>query len=626
MKKVIPGVIVLAAVAVAVALVFFKRASSHHVPALELAPAESIFFLHFPDLKRTAMRWPQTGVAKIGAEPEMQAFLAKAKENGQLKLWTEKIWKLASVDPGEAFVAVTSIDGPSPKFIAGISFAGRKSALEEALTEPRAEFKKAWPAGKSDVVLQGKTEIETFTYDDKTVGEAIQNGWYLVSNDMELLRKTLSAPAEGLGAQALGADVLYKKATSHLPVDGEAVMYAKLSVLTERLVSLLVASGQTPDPKQLEELKKMQALAWGTKFEGAQMRDTLFLLSPGSSKEAPLARNSLALSGPGTFLTYASPLPATFEMPEASMALGMLVPGFAAMQKGLEDKGLKWGDFGKGFGPEFGVVANWMENAQQPSMLLALDVRDAATARGFVEVFTGDLPGSPAWGRKEENGVTIFQSPATGGLVSLTPTAALTDKFLVIGLSAPEIIAALEQLKSGQMAIANTPAYGVAVKAVGAPTSGFAYLDLKALFERSYGTLRPFLAMSLMFSPEAGQYLDAGKLPNAETIGKHLTPSVYSQSVTEEGTLVESVGTLTFNQVMIGVVGGAVAAAFPMIESSLAGGLKIDPNTLQITPPAPVAPPGVVAPEKAAGEEGVPKSGSALERVPPVLPPPAPVQ
>lgn len=595
MKKVIPGVIVLVAVAVAVGLVFFKRASSHHLPAVELAPADTIFFLHFPDLKRSAVRWPQTGLAKIGAEPEMQTFLAKAKESAPMKLWTEKIWKLANVDPGEGFLAVTSIDGNAPKFIAGFSFAGRKSTMEEFLAEPRAEFKKSYPAGKSDVVLQGKTEIETFTYDDKTVGEAIQDGWYLVSNDMELLRKTLSVPPEGLGAQALGANELYKKATSHLPADGEAVAYAKVSVLTERLVSLLVASGQTPDPKQVEQLKNMQALAWGTKFEGAQMRDTLFLLSPGGDKEAPLARNSLALSGPGTFLTYASALPVTFDVPESSLALGMLVPSFGAMQKGLEDKGLKLSDFGKAFGPEFGVVANWIENAMQPSLLLALDVRDAATARTFVEVFTGDLPGSPAWGRKEENGVTIYQSPASGGLIPITPTAALTDKFLVIGFSQPEILAALEQLKSGQAAIASTPGYGPAVKAVGAPTSGFAYLDMKTLFERSYGTFRPFLAMSLMFSPEAGQYIDAGKLPNAETIGKHLTPSVYSQSVTEEGTLVESVGTLTFNQVMVGVVGGAVAAAFPMIESSLAGGLKIDPNTLQITPPAP---PAAVAPEK----------------------------
>ena len=260
------------------------------------------------------------------------------------------------------------------------------------------------------------------------------------------------------------------------------------------------------------------------------------------------------------------------------------------MEKSLADKNLKWSDFGKAFGPEFGVVGNWMEKASQPSLLVALDVRDPAMARGFVDVFTGDLPGSPAWGNKVQNGATIFQSPASGGLIPITPTAALTDKFLVIGFSEPEIVAALEQLKTGQSAIASTPAYGSVVKTVGTPTSGFAYLDLKSLFERSYGTLRPFLAMQLMFTPDAGKYIDAGKLPEVDVISKHLAPSVYSQSVTEEGTLVESTGTLTLNQVMVGLVGGAVVAAFPMIENSFAGGLKLDPNTFQLTPPTPEPP------------------------------------
>ena len=54
------------------------------------------------------------------------------------------------------------------------------------------------------------------------------------------------------------------------------------------------------------------------------------------------------------------------------------------------------------------------------------------------------------------------------------------------------------------MSIAQTPAYQGAAKAVGQPTSGFGYLDLKTLFERSYGTMRPFIAMSHLdpVSPE----------------------------------------------------------------------------------------------------------------------------
>jgi len=196
--------------------------------------------------------------------------------------------------------------------------------------------------------------------------------------------------------------------------------------------------------------------------------------------------------------------------------------------------------------------------------------------------------------------------------VAITPTVALTDKFMVVGFSEPEIVAALAQLKTGKAAITAVPAFEQMAKTVGTPTAGFGYLDMKSLFEHSYGTMRPFLAMSLAFSPDSAKYIDAGKLPNAEVIGKHLTPSIYSQSVTSEGTLVESVGTLTFNQVLVGTVGAAVVAAYPMIESSLGSGFKFDPNTL-FTPPGapdpktdPQNPPKTDAPTEPKGDSAAP--------------------
>lgn len=564
--------------------------------ATELVPAETIFFAHFPDLRRSAERWPKTSLAQIGAEREVQDFLAKPRAAvPQLKMWSEKLAQLQRIQPGEAFVAVTSIDGPAPRFVAGLSFSGRQAELEALLAEPRAEMKRAWPAGRSEITTHQRTEIETFTYGDKVVGEAIRDGWYLVSNDLDLLRGTIDAVPQGLGPKGLGANELYGKATARLPQDGEAVLYAQVGVLSERLVSLLVASGQTLDPKQVADLKKVQAIAWGTKFDGAQMRDTLFVLSPGNESEPPLARSTLAFSTPQTFLTYAAALPTTMELPESSLALGAFIPGFAAMEKALADQGLKFADFGKAFGREFGAVLSWPESSPQPSTLLALEVRDAAKAKGFVEALTGGLPPSPAWGRQEKDGVTIYQSPAVSGLIAMTPCLALTDRFLILGFSQAEIAVALDQLKAGQIVIAQSAAFGQVAKTVGEPTSGFGYLDLKTLFERSYGTLRPFLAMSLAFSPDSAKYIDAGKLPSTEVISKHLSPSVYSQSVSADGTLIESVGTLTFNQVLVGTIGGAVAAAFPMIESALAGGMKLDPNSL--LNPAAVPPKTAPAPE-----------------------------
>ena len=56
--------------------------------------------------------------------------------------------------------------------------------------------------------MQGKTPIETFTYQDKTVGEAISGGWYLLSNDLNLLRQTIEMNPQDRKAKLLEEQIL----------------------------------------------------------------------------------------------------------------------------------------------------------------------------------------------------------------------------------------------------------------------------------------------------------------------------------------------------------------------------------------------------------------------------------
>jgi len=578
MKKIIPSVIGLLALAT-VAFVVFKKTVGAHVPAAMLVPGETLLFVDLPNLPRTALRWPKTGLAQILAEPEVQGFLEKARaKDGPAKQMEEKLGQVLRVAPREAFVAVTSIEGTSPKWIAGFAFLGRKKDAEALLAEPRAGWKAAWPAGKSDIGMHGETAVETFTSGEAVMAEAFKGGWYLVSNNVALLHGTLDACGRpGGAADALGTREVFKKATAPLKADGDAVIFAQLGTLTERMTSLLVASGQAPDPKQIAELKRVQAVAWGTKMEGTQLRDTIFLLSPGGKPEPRLKLNAEGGRTGETFLTYVMKLPEKIEMPDSAGLVGGYLPMLAPMEKALAARGLTWADLTGAFGPELGLVADWAVKDGQPTAVLGLDVRDAVKARAFVEVFTGEIPGTKPWGRAEKDGVALFQSPPGEGLLPLSQSVALTDKFLFFGFS-PESVGG---------AVARWLAPFAGKHTLGEPTSGYGHLDTKTLFERSYGTLRPFLAMSLAFNADAGQYLDAGKLPGTETISRHLTPSIYSQRVTTEGTLVESVGTLTFNQVILAAIGGGITAAFPLIESTLNDGLKLDPSLLQLPQPAP---------------------------------------
>ena len=91
MKKVIPAVIALLALATA-GFVVYKKTIGSHVPAAMLVPGETVLFVDMPNLPRTALRWPQTGLAKILAEPEMQKFLEKPRAaGGPMKALDEKL-------------------------------------------------------------------------------------------------------------------------------------------------------------------------------------------------------------------------------------------------------------------------------------------------------------------------------------------------------------------------------------------------------------------------------------------------------------------------------------------------------------------------------------------------------
>jgi hypothetical protein len=93
------------------------------------------------------------------------------------------------------------------------------------------------------------------------------------------------------------------------------------------------------------------------------------------------------------------------------------------------------------------------------------------------------------------------------------------------------------------------------------------------LFERIYGTARPVAVLWAGFTPKVGEFVDVGKLPATETISKHLGPIIYSQSITSEGELMESVGPVTLGQAAVGIGAGIGAAMVPLMKArGLMGG------------------------------------------------------
>ncbi|MES2572073.1 MAG: hypothetical protein V4710_18705 [Verrucomicrobiota bacterium] len=619
MKKVsliIP--ILLVSGAIAAGLFYLKAKLGPHTPrGAELVPAETIFFAQLPDLARTRGRWLETSLVQLWKEPEMQAFLEKPLAKlAQDSRWQARMDNLRTLRPREMFIAVTSIEGAKPRFVMGIAFSGSKSRMEALLAEPRATLKTWWPAGKTDLINYGSSEIEIFSEKENAMAGGFRGDWYFAANNLELLERTIdrhdrkssgeSAAGTGRPDGNLADSSVFAAATSPLPADRDGLLFLQLGTVMDRVTALLTASGQTLNESQVAAMKKTQAVASSTRIEGKQFRDTLFVLSPGAASEGVLQRHSLALSSPGTLLYYAMGLPATVELPESFLSMATLwMPGLANMQKNLAEKGLSLSDLGKTFGPEFGTIVDWPSTAFQPSLLMALDVRDPLKAKAFTEMLSAGTEESGAWQRKEVDDAVIYSAPASESLV--TPTIALTERFLLAGLTEQSVLPALEQLKGGGATLAVKPDFESAARALVPPTTSFGYMDLGGLFERAYGTFRPFVIMSMAFAPGVGEYVDAGKLPSTQVVARHLGSIALSQAASGNGTVFESAGTLTFTQLLVAGMAGSVAAALPNLNALSNGGVlpANSPFTLPgaFSPPAPQSQPVVPDATESAPEQ-----------------------
>lgn len=586
MKKTFIGVLVVLLTAGGIA--YFLKSESAQVHAPGLVPADTVVLLQTPDVMQTRERWKKTALYQIAHEPEIQAFLARPKaklpKNSNV---ANRVDRVLRVNPKEAFLAVTSISDRIPKFVGGFSFKGEKSEVEKLTNELKQKAQAAMPAIKTDLIKYQTTEIETLSADEITIASSFKDNWYFISNNLDLLKATLDRADGKTDGKSLRESADYKDSAAKLPANADALFFAQLQSAVDRIVLLMTASGQEIDAKQMEELKKVRAISGGLKLDGETIRDAIFLLKPGSHPRPPMAQNARTLTTENTLLYYAGlctfgDLPQ--RLPDPTLDATGVLRLLSALGRALDEQGLSMKELGEAFGPEVGSALDWPAAAAQPSLLLSLDVRDAAKAQKFVEFFTGGQMGMPAWGRQQVDD-TQFYAFQTGGLVPVTPTLAMTAKTLVFGLSLDSVKQALERSKKGDFGLSQKAAFRQAEDSVAKPTSSFAYVDTKALFERVYGLGRPLLAMWAAFNPKAGEFVDATKLPSTEAISKHLVPIVFSQSETADGVLTESAGPVT-GQMLVGAGIGTGIAMLPKLKEQLSthGGTR-SPHRQQMPAP-----------------------------------------
>ncbi len=525
--------------ALAVAAFFFIRLRPYlpeRARAAELAPAETVLFVQIPNLRETAFRVPGTDLYAIWREPEVQAFLEKPRSKAAwMKQWEERYEEVVRVAPGEMFIAFTAL-GERPAFVGGFSFAGSRHAAE-ALMEKSHDL---LPAG---------------------VVTHVRSNWLLFASDaalLEGLRARFDGPVAG---PALGGDPAFQQAIAAIGVGQDLVAYGSEDSLLRGFPAL---AGK---PKKPGESGRV---AMGTKIQRGRLHDTIFIPGPPGSALA-LSRQTLACAGPQTLLYYAS----DWDLLTAGSELGMvraLLPQMAAVEKGLAERGLTWSSLPAAFGPELGVICEWPEDAALPMVVAAPQVRDAAQARNFIDAATAS--GTSPWTREEANGVLTATAPASA-IPLIHPVIALQDRFALAG-TAPEIVAStLARLSAPGPSLADSPAFQEATRLVAPAASALGYVDFEHLFARIYRLARPVITLSIAFSPDVGAHFDAGKLPLAETISKHLAPLVVFQTRQEHGLLIESTGTVTFAELGLALAAAGGGSGMSGLSGLIPGGVSL---------------------------------------------------
>jgi hypothetical protein len=573
MKRVVLPLVVVCVLAAAGLYLLRRFASPPGDPAAWL-PGDTIFFQQMPDLYRTSRRWPETDLARILTEPEVQAFLQKPIGLFPYRAEVEEmVDDIHRVLPRQSFLAVTSWSGAVPTAVAGFSFSGHKAEVDALLDKLRQRALATWPEAKSDIVQYAGADLETFVTPSFTAGVAYRGRWLFFSTDVTALKAMLDR-YDGRGEpDSLAASGAFLNGLEHVPRSPDSLIFIRPAALADKAASLALMLNPTADAHEGAGLKKIDSITMALKIDGAVMRDAAYIAEQSPGDKTPLARDALKLSSADTILAVSGRLGTMGQggLPDPKSDPTGILQLLDSYEQDFATQGLGAEQFGKAFGPESGFVLDWPNGSMIPTPMVMLDVRDPALARKFLDTLaTLPLAAGVDFTHMDSDGIALYSLPPSGfGIFPLQPTLGLTKNAVIGALNTDPVRQAAGRWDAHGTGLEATDGYQTASGLVDPPTASFTYVDMKAGFERIYGLFRG--VASVGFVPHLSEYVDISKLPAPATISRHLGPAVASTSVKDGGELMQSAGPVTVSQAGFVTLVAAGVAAFPYVEAELQG-------------------------------------------------------
>jgi len=528
---------------------FSQRVSS--APVASLLPRETIFVAQIPDFNRARDEWEHCDIYQLYREPAVQDFLRKPLGSApKMNAVSQTLRELEQLAPKNAFVALTSIDNNNPKIVGGFRFSGRQEEAEQIISKWRSTLMGQDSNPKRGKVQYQGHEIETTKTGSLSIATAYDPPWFFVATDPADVQALLDRADRRASNpdNRLDKDETYRAAISHRPSSDVAFFYLQPKTFSQRLAALRAAVGSTPAPGEGTMLEKMRCITGSMRFENGKIHDVFFMGMPKLEQNTTFTRSSLSLGTKETFFYLAMLLNLGERMDTLNQAAA-----FAGTKifQALNDSGITAADWKAAFGIELGSLGTWPSNARWPSLLVTVPVTDAAKAGKIVEaLLRAEENGS--WTPTEKDGVRYFSKQSAASFVAITPTIALSDRILIVGLDLASVEEAVKRAGGNSSELAESQTYKGAERLLPAPTNFFAYVDMARLYSRLDASLRPMLLMAAAFVPAVAGSIDPGKLPTPEVITKHLSPIVSSQRYDGDGYMAESIGPITLDQLGIG--------------------------------------------------------------------------
>jgi hypothetical protein len=548
MKKTLIVVVVL--IAVAIASFLWVRSQVGIADPARLVPGDAVAAVIFPDLPRSAIRWPQTAMARIGGEEEVSAFLEKPLGQVAGERGADEAGKLlAGLKPGRVFAALTSLGEDTAAIVIGFQYWGSKADFDRAV----AGFRRAvYRGGEPETEISMVEGIEVRSTALEGSGHLVSASagrWGFLANDSGALEETIRR-VKGADAVSLAEDPIFQSVVSRLPGDPDMLAFARVGPFLDTLLAVGDKMGAQADDTQVGQLRKAQALGFGMKLDGTNMRDALFVLRPEPPDAGTLSHAGMAFTSEET-LGYFDALIGLESLSQlaSNPALGKMLPpkakGIAPLLQSLPDA----------LTNEASLSFSWPSGTMRPDILVAAGVRDAALAEQILMQAASVLPETTV---SETGGMRVFSFPSLRSPLA-DPAVAVGETDVLIALDPGEIAGALARRDTGTP-LQSAPSFDPALAAFKSANESFGYIDARGVFERVYPMVRQMVVFGAALVPGAADVIDASKLPETDSIAKHLTPIVFSQTRLADGYLMESTGPITMHQLLF--LGGGAGTAF----------------------------------------------------------------